>query len=158
MEERDGAKSVVEVVSATSVIAENAPTLEPGDRVLDTCSALAMTPPRAVADDATVAKCGRDELGDAAIAAVGKDSAMALAELLDERAAVVDRIVAIPGSARGAGDDAEVAASDQDLRIARVPVVLRFRSTRVIAGRNQRPVDDPRDAAITRRWIDECGE
>lgn len=28
----------------------------------------------------------------------------------------------------------------------------------MISGRDQRAIDDPRDAAVARRWVDECGE
>ena len=71
--------------------------------MFDACATPSMTTPRAVTHDPAVAKYGRDELGDAAIA-VGKDPAVVPAELLDNRAAVVDGVVAIARPARGRDD------------------------------------------------------
>lgn len=118
MEEGDGTKRVVEVPSATSVVAQHAPGLEPGDRVFDACSAPSMATPRSVAHDAVTTKHGRDELWDPSIATVGKDASLMPTKPLDERATVVDWIVAIPWSTRGCRDDAKVSSPDQDLRVA----------------------------------------
>ena len=65
-----------------------------------------MLAPGAIADDAIVSEHGGDELVDAAVAAVGKDPAVSPTELFDVRAAVVDRIVAVPGATGRDGDDA----------------------------------------------------
>jgi hypothetical protein len=153
-----GAECVVEVVGATAVISEHAPCLEPCDRVLDAGPASAMTTPCAIPDDAIVVKHRRGKLGNATIATVGEDPPVMLAELLDARATVVDWIVTIPWSSRAGRDDKEVSSSDQDLRVTRVSVVLRLRGTGVIAGWDQRAIDDPRNTPVAWRWSDEGGE
>jgi hypothetical protein len=65
------------------MVPQDTPVLEASDRVLDPCSPPAMSTPRAVAQDPSSAKHRRDELGDAAVAAVGEDATMLLAERLD---------------------------------------------------------------------------
>ena len=65
------------------------------ERVLAPGASRSMPAPCAIADDVAVAKDRGDELGHAAIAAVREDTAVSLAQCLDERAAVVNRIVAI---------------------------------------------------------------
>ena len=74
--------------------------------MLDACTPLAMAAPGAVADDAIVTKHRRDQLLDPAVAAVGKDSTVSSTELFDAGAAVVHRIVAIPGATGRDGEDA----------------------------------------------------
>lgn len=57
-------------------------------------------------------------------------------------------IVAIARAGHRRRDDLQVASSHEDLRIARPSVVLRLRRVAMIAGRDQRPVDDPRPTAV----------
>jgi hypothetical protein len=64
-----------------------------------------MSTPRAVAYDPASAKDRRDELGDATVATVGKDAPMLLAEHLDGRAAVMERVVAVAWTTRRCSDD-----------------------------------------------------
>ncbi len=130
------------------MIAKYSPVLEPCDRMLGTSPASAVRTPRAVADDATSSKAGSDELADAAITAVGKHTSMTASQTLDVRVAVRDRIVPIAGSATGDRNDAEVRATDEDLSVARPAVVLGLGRGAVIAGRNERPVDNPRPTSI----------
>jgi hypothetical protein len=106
---------VVEVLSETSVVAQHASCLEPGDRVFDACTAPSMTTPRGVTHDTVTAKHRRD-LWDASIASVGRDASVMPTNLLDERATVVDWIVAIPWSTRGRRDDSKVSSPDQSAR------------------------------------------
>ena len=107
-----------EVTTAAAMIAQDAPVLQASDGVLDARSAVAMATPRSIAHDPATAKHRCDELGYAAIATVGQDAAMLLAERLDRRTAVVDRVVAIAGPTGRGGDDPEIAPPDEDLRVA----------------------------------------
>jgi hypothetical protein len=114
----NGFDGVSEVTTTAAVIAEDTPVLEACDGVLDACSTSAMETPHAIADDSVLAKHGCDELGDTSIAAVGEDAPVRLAQRLDERAAVVQRIVAISGSSSDGGDDAEVSSANEELCVA----------------------------------------
>jgi hypothetical protein len=126
------------------MIAQDAPILEPSDGVFDAGSPAAVTVPGSVADDPVAAKQRRHQLANATIATVGERATVFSTELLDARATVMQRIVAVARPASGRRDDPEVAPTDQDLRVARPPVVFRLRGARMIARRDQRPVDDPR--------------
>jgi len=90
------------------MVSKYAPGLEPREDVLDACSTLAVGPPCTIADDAVLAKHRRDELGYTPVTAVGEETAMGLADCLDARASVMDRIVAIARVDRRGRNDAEV--------------------------------------------------
>src|SRR5262245_18380143 len=107
------------------MVSEDSPDLELGDRMFDSCPATSMPSPRTVADDAAFPKHRRDQLGDAAVAAVGEDTPVSLAESLHERAAIVDRIVAIAATAGRRRDDSKIATPDQNLGVTGPAVVLR---------------------------------
>ena len=130
------------------MISKDPPVLEPGDGVLDASAPTPMSTPGVVAKDAASLEDGGDELLDPPIAAVGEDASVVLAQALDDRATVEHRIVAVAGASALGGDHVEVRTTDEDLRIARPPVVLGFRSGRVVTRRNQRPIDDPGPPAI----------
>ena len=100
------------------MVPQDTPVLEPGDGVFDPGPPSTMSTPRSVAQDPTSAKYRRDELGDTAVAAVGKDATMLLAERLDARTAVVHRVVAVAGTTCGSGGDPQIASADDDLGIA----------------------------------------
>jgi len=74
--------------------------------VLDTRTALAVLTPRPIADDPVLAEDRRDELWDAAVAAVGEDSLMVSAHSLDAGLSIVNDIVAISCTAGCHGDHA----------------------------------------------------
>jgi hypothetical protein len=76
VEECDRATRTIEVVTSTPMVAQDAPCLEPGDRVFDACSAPSMMAPPAITHDSIVVEDGCDELWDATIATVGKDSSV----------------------------------------------------------------------------------
>lgn len=144
------------MAASPSVVTEDTPHLESADRVLDACTSTAMPAPRGIAHDAASAKGRCDELGNAAIAAVGEYTPVPRTQRLDLRTTVVDWIVAIARAARSGRDDLEVTMTHEHLCIAGVPVILGLRRVRVVAGRNQRAVDDPRPAPIARgRLVDE---
>jgi hypothetical protein len=82
-------------------------------------------------------------IGDAAVAAVGERATMPLAERRDARAAVVHGVVAVAWTTRGGGDDPQIASADENLCIARPPVVLRTSRTSMVSGRDQRAIDHP---------------
>src|SRR5882672_9008664 len=113
------------MTAATAMVAQDTPVLEASNRVLDPGSTSTMSAPRSVAQEPVTAKYRRDELGDSAIATVGKDAPMLLAERLDVRAAIVHRAVAVAGTIRGDGDDPQIASADDNLRVAGPAVVLR---------------------------------
>lgn len=72
VEDCDGIDGVDEMMAMTSVIPENPPVLESGDRVLDARSATAMSTPRTVTYDPVTAKHWNHELVDAAVTTIGK--------------------------------------------------------------------------------------
>ncbi len=134
----------LQMVSPLSVIAKHTPVLEPGDRVLDPCTAASVPPPPMITHDAIMPKSRRDELRDTAVSAVGEHTTVPLTPHLHGRPAIVGRVVAIARATRRGRDDEEIAPAHQDLRIARPPVVLGLRGTAMITGGNERAVDDPR--------------
>lgn len=85
--------------------------------MLDTCSAATMSSPRCVSHDPCAAKHGRDELGDAAVAAVRKDATMVPAEAFDLRSTIVNHIVAVAGPASSDRDHRQVGTTDEQLRV-----------------------------------------
>jgi hypothetical protein len=91
--------------------------------VLDPGTPPAMATPGTIADDSIPAKDRGDELGDAAVATVGQDAPVLLAERLDRGATIMDAIVAIVGAEtmRCAADlgTAKVAASSRRVRFVR---------------------------------------
>ena len=111
-------KGVPKVVATTSMIAEDAPILEPGDGVLDTGSSAAVAAPGGVATYTTADKPRGHELVDASIAPVGEHPSMTPAQAFDGGAAVVDWIVPIARPTRFGGDHVKVRSADQDLGIA----------------------------------------
>ena len=144
MKEGDGLQRDREVATAAAMVAQDAPVLQTGDRVLDPGTAASMAFPGPIAADPCALKDRCDELRDAAIASVSEDATVRLAQCLEMRAPVVNRIVAIARPAGGGGDDAQIAATGEDLRVAGPAVILRASGTAVIAGWYQRAVDDPR--------------
>jgi hypothetical protein len=112
------------MATSSSMVTQHPPYLESPDRVLDACAQTAMTAPRRITHDAASAKCRRDELRNATVAAVGEDTSVPHTQRLDLRPTVVDWIVTIAGSAGGNCDDLEVTTTHQHLSIAGVSVVL----------------------------------
>jgi hypothetical protein len=70
VKECNGANGVLEMAAATPMVAEDAPVLESGDRMLHASSPPAMAAPDMVTDDPVATKHGRRELRKAAIAAI----------------------------------------------------------------------------------------
>lgn len=121
--------------------------------MLDASTTPTVAAPGAVSEDTAALERRRNELGDPAVATVGKNAAVPLAEVLDLRATIVHRIVAIAGTTGDRSDDPEIASTREDLRVARPAVVLGPRSSRMVACRNERAVHDPGIASIvTRRY------
>lgn len=136
------------------MISKNTPVLEARDRVLDAGPPSDVAMPPRVAHDSVASKPGRDELRDAAIPAVCEDSTMGAAQPLDTRSSVVNRIVATPRATSARGNDPKVATTHEELCVARPAVVLRSRSTAMIARRDQSAIDDPRRSVIA-DWLGE---
>ena len=124
MKEGDGLESISEVTAATKMISQSPPVLETSDCMLDPGSTSTMSAPPAVAQDLVSAKHRCDELGDGAVSTVGQYATMLRAARFDGRASVVHRVVAVTWTARDGGDDPKIAATDQDLCVAGVPIVL----------------------------------
>jgi hypothetical protein len=143
VKESDGLDRGGEMAAATSVITQDSPVLESGNGVLDTGTALAVLTPRPIADDPVLAEDRRDELWNAAVAAVGKDSLVVSAYGLDAGLSIVNDIVAISWTAGSHGDHAQIGAADDDLRVARPAVILRLGRYPVITRRYEGSVDDP---------------
>ena len=143
MENGDCLDRCGEVATASAVITQNTPVLEARNGVLDAGSAATMATPGSIAHDAAAAKHRCDELGDAAITAIGQDAAMLPAQHLDRRATVMDGIVAVTRPACRGGDDLEIAPLDEDLRVARPPVVLRGCGSAMVTRRDERAIDHP---------------
>src|ERR1700704_3173452 len=101
------------------MVPQDTPVLEASNHVFDPGSTSTMSTPRSVAQDLASTKHRRDELGDAAVAAVGESATMPLAERRDARAAVVHGVVAVAWTTRGGGDDPQIASADENLCIAR---------------------------------------
>ena len=159
VEEGDGTDSVGNVSTATAMITQDTPVLEPGDGVLDASPAPAMTAPRLVAEDPVASKGRRHELGNAAIATVGEDASVLLTACFDARSAIVRGIVSVAWTAGGDRNDAQIAPANEDLRVARPAIVLRPCGARVVAGRDERAVHDPGFASIARAMrVQEGGE
>lgn len=101
VQKRDCAEGVSEALTASTMIAEHAPILEPCERVLDACSAAAMTSPRPIAHHLPPSKDRRDEADDSAITTVCEDATMRRAQGCEpRRGMVVNRIVAIARAGR----------------------------------------------------------
>ncbi|MEO7733871.1 MAG: hypothetical protein ABIY55_23100 [Kofleriaceae bacterium] len=84
VKERDGLERLVEVTSATSMIAQHTPALEPGDRVLDSRSPSSMSPPDTIADDSPAPKPRDLEVGHTSVATVREDATMVLASRFED--------------------------------------------------------------------------
>ncbi len=69
-------------------------------------------------------------------------------ERFDDRAAVVNGVVAIPRAATCNGDDGPVIVAHENLHVARPAIVLGFGCSAVITRRHQCAVDDPRSSKI----------
>ena len=117
-----------------------------------------MGAPASIAEDPIASKPRCDELGHAAVAAIGEHATMALTEHLDGRAAIVNRVVAIARTTRVHRNDVQISATHEDLRVAGPSVVLRPRSGPVITRWDQCPIDDPRLTTIAVRCVDESGQ
>src|SRR5262245_15167707 len=146
------------MASASPVVAENTPDLEPRDGMFDPGPSTTVSAPAGITHDSDPIEHRRDELGDATVATIGQDTSMVLAQSFDRRASVMERVVAIAGTTCRDRDDAEVAATHQDLRVARPPVILGPGSARMVAGRNQGAIDGPRPSTIARHLRCELGE
>jgi len=120
------------------VVSKDPPVLDPGNGVFDTRAPSAMSTPGIVAKDATAPEDGGDELLDTAIAAIGEHAPVSAARTLDHRSSVEHRIVAVAGASELGGHHVEVRAADEDLRIARPPVVLGLRRGRMVPRRGAR--------------------
>ena len=118
MQERDGIEGVVEVTPASAMVTKDSPILEACNRVLDTRSSLAMSPPFRVPHDAVVAEDRRYQLGHAPISSIGEDSPLGLTDGLKRRAAVMNRVVTVSGSTCNDGDDPQISAADEYLCVA----------------------------------------
>ena len=68
---------------------------------------------------------------------------MALAQRFDRGASVVDWVVSIYWATGSYRNDAKIATTYEQLRVARPAVVLGFRSARMVPRWNERSVDDP---------------
>ena len=132
MEVADGTEGVVEMMAAASVVSQDAPVLQARDRMLDARSTSTMDAPAPVTQDASTMESWRAELGDTSVTAVGEDVAVHLAERLEGRAAVVNRVITIPGAPGDRGDDGEVPTTNEELSVARPAVVLGLRCAAVI--------------------------
>src|SRR5437868_4389624 len=108
------------------MVAKHPPVLQPCDGVLDACSSATVATPRTVSDDPVAAEDRRDQFGHTAIASVSQHASMPSTQSLDDRGAVMHRIVAVAGTASTDRDDAQITTADEDLRVARPPVVLRL--------------------------------
>jgi len=82
------------------MIAEGAPVFEPCQGVLRACATLAVASPVFTAEDSVALEDRREELVDAAVAAVGQDPAVLATQRLDRGASIVDWIVAIARNPR----------------------------------------------------------
>jgi hypothetical protein len=133
---------------APPVVAQDSPLLEARDGVLDPSAPPPVAPPGGVSHDSIASKHGGDELGDAAVAAVCEHAAVTAAQLLDDAAPVVHRIVAVAGTSTGDGDDAPVGVTDEDLQVARPAIGLRLGCGTVIARRHEGAIDDPGATAV----------
>lgn len=159
MEDSDRAQGDGKMAGASAVIAEDAPVLEASDDVLDAGSAAAVATPSTVTQDAVPAKARRDELGNTAVATIGEDAPVLLAERRNRGFSIVHRIVAIAWTARGGGDDPQIAPTREDLCVARPTVVLRACGAAVVAGRDEGSVDDLGLAPVARLVVaDERGQ
>jgi hypothetical protein len=83
VEKCDGLGGGEKMSPVPTMISQDAPVLEASDDMLDAGAPLAVPPPRGIADDPAMSKHGRHELFDAAIAAVGEDATMQVAQSLD---------------------------------------------------------------------------
>src|SRR5438128_1096258 len=115
-----------------AVITQHTPGLQSRDCVLDARATSAVGSPGTIADDTVVAKHRRDQLGNTAVATIGENARMVAAPHLDAGCAVVDRIIAVAGTAAVDRDDAQVHAAGEDRKVARPAVVLGFGGTRVV--------------------------
>ncbi len=111
MKDGDGLQGRLEMAASSAMVAKDAPVFEPGNRVLDPCSTPSMPTPDSVTHDAVAAESRRDELGHAAVAAIGQHAAVHLRQDLDARAPIVDRIVAVTRTSRDHSDDSQIASS-----------------------------------------------
>lgn len=100
------------------MVAQHAPVLQTGDRMLDAGASSSMTRPGAITADETTLKHRRNELRNTAITAIGEDAPVGSAKRLDVGATIVNRIVAIARPARGRGDNPQITATRENLRIA----------------------------------------
>ena len=143
MKKGDGLQGPLQLVPATAMISQDAPILEARDGMFDACTSRAMPTPRSIAHDASTMEHRCDELGHTSITAIGEHATMLLAQSLDLCASIVERIVAVPWAASDDGNDVQVRATDKDLCVARIPVVLGFGCVSMVACWHERPVDDP---------------
>jgi hypothetical protein len=66
----NGANGVIEMAATTAMVAEDAPVLESGDRVLHTGSPSAMAAPHTVTNDPVATKHRRRELRETTVGAI----------------------------------------------------------------------------------------
>ena len=89
------------MAAAPTMVSQDPPVLEASYRMLDPGSTATMSTPRSIAQDPVSAEDRGGELANAAVTAVGEDATMLLAERLDARASVVNRVVAVAWTACG---------------------------------------------------------
>jgi hypothetical protein len=65
-----------------------------------------MSPPPQVPHDPVPHEHGSDEFGQSAVSTIGEYAAMLEVQRLDDRAAVLNRVAAVAGTAGAHGDDA----------------------------------------------------
>lgn len=151
MEEGDCADRVGDVSSSATMVAQDAPVLEPCDRVFDTCALTTMASPRGVAHDNSAPKRRRAELVHTTVATIRQHSAMSSAERLDDSASVVHRIVTIARAAGARGDNRQVTSPYEHLCVTGPAVVLRSSRVCVVTRWNQCAIDNPRPSSIRLR-------
>ena len=118
MKEGDRANRIEEDTASSAMVAQDAPVLEPRDRVLDPSASLSMPPPRLVSDDPILVKSRRSQFRDSSIAAIGKHAPVLATACLDARAAIVNGVVSIPRSTTGHFENAKIRATSEHLRVA----------------------------------------
>jgi hypothetical protein len=150
VQESHGCERLVQVSASSPMVAQDAPVLEPGDGMLDTSPPLSMVTPPVVTHEPVLAKARCHELVHTPVAAIGEYPSMLARETRQVGASVMIRIVAVAWATCGGRHDEQVAVTYQQLRVTRPAVVLGSRRAAMIAGRYERPVDDPCPPPVVR--------
>ena len=101
----DRADRLEHVAALPPVVPEHSPVLESGDRVLDACTTLAVTPPSAITKDAVAPKDRSNQFWNSAVSTVGEHALVISTQRFDLGAAVVHRVVAIAWPTARNGDN-----------------------------------------------------